>query len=987
MGDYEQKGLFDFLGDEEEEPKAETEKVETVKEESQKLQQEIPPAASAVEPQEQPEPEQQEDSSPVSLGPGKRLFVVDGYGIIYRSYFAFITRPLTDGQGRNVSAVFGFFNTLMMILNKYRPDYLVVAMDAKGKTFRHLMYPEYKANRDKAPDDLHAQVPLILEILDAVGIPYRMQEGMEADDIIATLSTEARKKSLETVIVTGDKDLMQLVCPSVSVLRPPRKGEKEYMFCHEEQVPEIYGVRADQIVDYLTILGDSSDNVPGIRGLGPKGAEKLLADYGTLENAYAHIGELSKGVQAKLEEARGQIGLSHTLIVLKDDLFEVRDFDGEGFGAGDLNWAQAVPLFSDLNCKALAQLASKLSSHGRTYAMPATVEQPKQAPVEEDDGFKVSMSPNPLYKAICSLDELERTLKAATGLGIVALDTETTSIDAMQAELVGFSFCSEIGKAWYVPLVTGGKRVQEEKPVLDVLRRCLKGVRIVGQNIKYDYTVLRRAGLELECLHFDTMIAAWLLASDSGVYNMDDLAKRYLDYDTVRFEDVVKDGAKLFSDISLKESVRYAAEDSDVTWALYQLFAHKLEKKGLRKVFFDLEMPLVKTIADMEFNGILLDTKKIGDLSAYLEAERLEVEKQVFGLCGKEFNMNSPKQLQEILFVDRNLPTGKKTKSGFSTDSDVLEDLARKTEDPVPELILRSRFLVKLRGYCEGLPVLVNPDTHRIHPSFLQTGTGTGRLSCKSPNLQNIPIRTEEGRRIRGAFPAKEGCVLLSADYSQIELVVLAHFSQDQALKDAFIHGEDVHKMTAALIFDEFAEMVTPEQRRIAKTINFGVIYGMSAFRLANELDIGRKEAQGFIDAYFNRYPGVTRFVEKTRAEAQEKLMVETMFGHQRLIPQMASSNKVELAGAQRIAVNSVIQGTAAEIMKIAMINISKALKDGNFKSRLLLQVHDELIFEVPLDEVESMKEMVKQQMTGAVTLDVPLRCSIETGTDWGQMH
>ncbi|MGX8678865.1 MAG: DNA polymerase I [Sphaerochaetaceae bacterium] len=925
------------------------------------------------------------DDEPAKPSAKGRLFAVDGYGIIYRSYFAFINRPLTDAQGRNVSAVFGFFNTLMMIIGKYNPEYLVVAMDAHGKTFRHELYPEYKANRDAAPEDLHAQVPMILDILKAAGIPYRMQVGMEADDIIATLCRQAGRSGLETVIVTGDKDLMQLVGDGVTVLRPPRKGEKDYMLCTKDEVPQIYGVKPDQIVDYLTILGDSSDNVPGIDGLGPKGAEKLLGQYGTLGSVYSHIDELSPSVQAKLEAAKDHIGLSHTLIVLKDDLFKVDDFDKEGFSAKDLDWSKAVPLFYQAGSKTLAALAARISGKSVSHEAPPPEANPEPAAMQ-DDGFRVTMSPNPDYKAITTLEELDRTLKEAASLGIMALDTETTSVDEMQASLVGFSFCSQIGKSYYVPLVCEGRRMLDEKKVLEILSRRLEGVKVVGQNIKYDYNVLRRAGLVLGCLHFDTMIAAWLLSSDSGVYNMDDLAKRNLAYDTVKFEDVVPKG-KLFSDISLSDSVRYGAEDSDVTWALYQLFGHRLEKAGLMNVFTEIEMPLVKTIADMEYNGILLDTDKIAALSKTLEDERIGIEAQVYKACGKEFNLNSPKQLQEVLFVDRNLPTGKKTRSGFSTDSDVLEDLANKTDDPVPSLILRSRFLTKLRGYCEGLPALVNPSTGRIHPSFLQTGTRTGRLSCKNPNLQNIPVRTEEGRMIRGAFPSAPGCVLLSADYSQIELVVLAHYSNDPALLDAFRSGEDVHRRTASMIFGQLPELVTPDQRRIAKTINFGVIYGMSAFRLSNELGISRKEAQGFIDSYFLMYKGVKKFVEQTQQQAKKDLMIHTMFGHQRLIPQMASSNKVELAGAERIAVNSVIQGTAAEIMKKAMIGVSQTLIDGKFSSKLLLQVHDELIFEVPEAEVESMKAMVSRVMTSAAKLSVPLRCSIETGTDWGQMH
>lgn len=901
----------------------------------------------------------------------KRLFIIDGYGIIYRSYFAFITRPLTDADGKNVSAIFGFFNTLMKIIKEHNPEYLVVALDSPTKTFRHEMYPEYKANRDKAPEDLHAQVPRIVEILNAVGIPIKMQNGMEADDIIATLTVQATKLGLDSVIVTGDKDLMQLVNDHVFVLRPPKKDEKDYMLCSEKEVPDIYGVRPDQIVDYLTILGDSSDNVPGIKGLGEKGAQKLLGEYGTLDEVYKNIESLSKGVQEKLRAATDHIELSRKLILLKSDLFEISDFDEEGFSSASLDWSKAVPKFEAVKSRQLITLAKQLGAEVK-------IENVTKVTTDEPE-FSIKMKENPLYTLITDINQLKEALDVATKDKIMALDTETTSLDVLQANLVGISFSNEIGRAWYVPL-----SLFDQDEVLKIFEEKLRDVSIVGQNIKYDYNILRRVGLELKNLGFDTMIAAWLLNSDSGVYNMDDLADRYLGYKTIKYQDVVEEG-DLFSSVSLENACKYSCEDSDVTWALYKLFSHELEKKGLLSVLTNIEMPLIKSIADMEYNGIILDKEKIQKLGETFSKEQKKVELQIFELCNKEFNLNSPKQLQEVLFVDRKLPTGKKTHSGFSTNSEVLENLAQTTDDPVPALILQSRMYGKLKSYCESLPVLINKNTKRIHPSYLQTGTGTGRLSCKSPNLQNIPIRTQEGRLIRGSFVAREGFKLLSADYSQIELVVLAHYSEDPTLTQAFRDGEDVHRVTASLIFDVFPEMVTPQQRQIAKTINFGVIYGMSAFRLSGELGISKREAQSFIDSYFERYKGITSFIERTKAEAKENLMVKTMFGHHRLIPQMASSNKLELASAQRVAVNSVIQGTAAEIMKIAMINITKALE--GYESKLLLQVHDELILEVKESELEQVKDLVNKEMTGAVKLRVPLRCSIETGDDWGQMH
>lgn len=932
-----------------------------------------------------------EEGGPAPKAGPRRLFVVDGYGMIYRSYFAFVSRPLTDAEGRNVSALHGFFNTLMKILSDHRPDCLVVALDAAGKTFRHKLFPEYKANRDKAPEDLHAQVPMILSVLDAVGIPYRMQEGMEADDIIATLSRGAESQGWETVVVTGDKDLMQLVGDKVAVLRPPRKGEKDYTLCRAAEVAQLFGVRPDQMIDYLTIVGDASDNVPGIRGVGPKGAQKLLAQYGSLEEVYKHLDDLTPKMRERFVEAQGHLDLSHTLIVLKDDLFPVGDLEKESFGAKPLDWTRAIDLFRSRNLKTLASMASRLGGGGQAPAAtgapePVRVPAARPAPLPQEELPVVTMAPDPQYTAITSLEELDRTLEEAVSGGAVALDTETTSLDAIDADLVGLSFCSDPGRAFYVPIVAGGKRILEPGPVLEIFRRRLKGTRIIGQNLKYDYNVLRRAGLELERLDFDTMIAAWLLDSDSRVYNLDDLSDRMLGHQTVRFDDVVPKGEG-FESVPLEDAVRYAAEDSAVAWALAQALRPRLQRAGLLGVLEEIEMPLVKTIADMESAGALLDPKRIAALSETLADEQAKVEEETYRLCSKTFNINSPKQLQEVLFFERKLQTGKRTRSGYSTDSEILQKLEATSGDPVPGLILRSRFLTKLQGYCKGLPPLINPRTGRIHPSFLQTSTATGRLSCKDPNLQNIPIRTEEGRLVRSAFPAAPGTVLLSADYSQIELVVLAHYSGDPALLEAFRNGEDVHRRTASMIFETIPELVTAEQRRIAKTINFGVIYGMSPYRLSNELHVPYSKAKSFIDSYFHLYKGVRDFVERTCREAERDLEVRTMFGHRRPVPQIASSNKVEQAAAQRIAVNTVIQGTAAEIMKKAMIAIGARMRREGLGSRLILQVHDELIFEVPFGETERMRALVEEEMAGAARLSAPLRCSIETGADWGEMH
>ena len=859
----------------------------------------------------------------------RRVFIVDGYGQIYRSYFAFLTNPLKDRDGNNVSAVFGFFNTVMMLVRQYKPEYLVVAMDSRGKTFRHEMYDQYKANRDKTPDDLHAQVPVIDDFLDKMHIPQYERQGMEADDIIATIARKASKEGLETVMVTGDKDLLQLVRDDVFALRPPRKGEKEYRLCGKPEVEEIFGVRPDQIVDYLTILGDASDNVPGINGIGEKGAVKLLSEYQSLDNVYDNIDKMSKGIQAKLEAARDHIELSHKLVMLKDDVFDDSELDFESFGSSQIDWRTGVSLFRGMGSENLAKAAERLIPASDFSLIPEEVE-PQKEEVEE---VKVSTRD-------ITAQELKDILATAKDQELLALDVELSGDDEMTADVDSIS------------ISTKGTEVLRLKPTEETkaaLNSELGRFRIVGQNLKMKKKALRRWGLGDFVSYADTMLASWLLNTSQ---------------------------------------TKFDPEDSSASLRNLERLEKDLEQKGLGDIFHKLEMPLSDILCSMEFEGITLDTDRIESFGRDLEKEVLSIQQDIYTLCGHEFNLNSPKQLQEVLFVERNLPTGKKTKSGFSTDSDVLENLADSTEDPVPELLLRYRLLSKLLStYVNALPTLINPETGRVHTTFLQTGTATGRLSSKNPNLQNIPIRTEEGRRIRDAFVPKAGCRLMSADYSQIELVVLSHISWDINLRSAFLHGEDVHKETAALIFNEFPEMVTPEQRRAAKTINFGIMYGMSAFRLARDLKIPRKDAQRFIDSYFEQYHGVRDFIEQAKEQAKRDGFVKTAQGHIRYIPEMRSSNKTELAAAERAAVNTIIQGTAAEIMKNAMIALSKAIKDAGLKSKMLLQVHDEVIFEVPEDECQRMESLVRECMENAAKLSVPLKVGIEFGSSWGEMH
>lgn len=861
----------------------------------------------------------------------KRVFIVDGYGQIYRSYFAFMTNPLKDKEGNNVSAVFGFFNTVMSLLRQYNPQYLVVAMDSKGKTFRHEMYDQYKANRDKTPEDLHAQIPVISDFLDAMHIPHFNRVGMEADDIIATIARKAGKEGIETVMVTGDKDLLQLVRDDVFALRPPRKGEKEYRLCNGGDVQEIFGVRPDQIVDYLTILGDSSDNVPGIDGIGEKGAVKLLTEYGTLDNVYANIGKLTKSVASKLEAARDHVGLSHDLVMLKDDVFEDEEMDFASFETSQIDWKEGVRLFRQMGSENLAKAAQRMVPATEFSLESDDEEQKVEAPGQSVEAKVRNVGSSAFISALSSVSDD----------ALIGLCLEVSEEDDMMSVITSVSFSIDPSEC----ICT--HEISDE--LLKALDANLGRLRIVGQNLKSMSKVLRRFGVCNARFYADTMLMAWLLNTSL---------------------------------------TKFDPESSAQSLANFADFDERLKKQSLSDLFYNMEMPLSSILAGMESEGIIMDVSRIQAFEADLEKEVSSVQKDIYTLCGKEFNLNSTKQLQEVLFVDRNLPTGKKTKSGFSTDSDVLEELSYTTDDPVPALLLRYRMLSKLLStYVQALPDLINSKTGRIHTTFLQTGTATGRLSSKNPNLQNIPIRTDEGRRIRDAFVPKEGCRLMSADYSQIELVVLSHITGDVNLRNAFINGGDVHRETAALIFGVFPEMVTPAQRRAAKTINFGIMYGMSAFRLSNDLKIGRKDAQKFIDTYFEQYSGVRDFIEKTKVQAREDGYVKTEMGHIRYIPEMKSSNKSVLAAAERVAVNTVIQGTAAEIMKKAMIDLEKGICEAGLRSRMLLQVHDEVIFEVPEDEVSAMQELVRNCMENACRLSVPLRVGIEVGSSWGEMH
>lgn len=906
--------------------------------------------------------------------PDPALYIIDGYALIYRSYFTFMNRPLRDMEGNNVSALYGFFNTLLMLLNKYKPQYLVVAMDSTVPTFRHELYGQYKATRDKAPQDLHAQVPRITEILEAAGIPHIGRDGLEADDIIASLVRNAEKEGVHSVVVTGDKDLLQLVGPSVSALRPPRKGEKEYRLIGAKEVEEELGVRADQIGDYLALVGDSSDNIPGVPGIGPKGALKLLRTYGTLDAIYEHLDELPETLAKKLRESRNSAYLSRALVQLRTDAGDCAAFDKNRFSMDNTDWSKAIPYFEKAQAKSLIAAIGGKPTAGR-----------QQGPAGTADNWPVRGT----YQAVKTLEELDRLLTRMAEGKILAFDMETTGLDEMAARPVGFSCTNRSFEAWYAPLVADNKPVLPEKEARRLLHRCLveQKTAIVGQNLKFDYKILARWGIGDVNIAFDTMIAAWLLDAAGGIYNLEYLAKKYLNgYTMVKFTDVVPEKNGQFSSVALPAAVNYAAEDADIAWRLREVLDKQLTERGMHRLFDEVEMPLVRILADMELTGVKLDPKKLEEFDREIVQRIAKIEQEIYDEVGHPFNINSPKQLQQVLFVERKLPVGKKNKTGFSTDTDTLEQLS--AIDTVGRLVLLDRALVKLKStYIDSLPAMINAETGRIHTSYIQTGTATGRLSSRNPNLQNIPIRSEDGRRIREAFVPEEGCLFLSADYSQIELVVLAHLADDHNLKEAFLHGEDIHQYTASLIFSVSPEDVTPQQRRIAKTINFGVMYGMSPFRLANELQISQNEAKNFINGYFARFSSVQAFMQRIRKEAERTGKVATMLGRERFIPEITSRNRSEKSQGERIAVNTVIQGSAADIMKLAMIRVVRRMERERLASRLIMQVHDELIFEVPEKEITGMQFLVREEMEHAYHLSLPLKVSMEVGSSWGQMH
>ncbi|MBO5691802.1 MAG: DNA polymerase I [Spirochaetaceae bacterium] len=931
------------------------------------------------------------NSSEYPQSSDKTLYIIDSYGLIYRSYYAFISRPLTNKDGENVSAVFGFFRNLKAVLDKYKPHGLVAAFDPKGPTFRHQMYDQYKATRQKTPEDLHAQVPVIEEILVALGIPVLRQDGFEADDVIATLAKQCCQQGRPCRILSADKDLMQLVDCTTEILKPDKAGGWEVVGA--AGVEAEWGVPPEGMLDLLSLIGDTADNVPGVPGVGIKTALKLLGEYGSLDGIYQHADEIKGAIGNKIRDGKDSAYFSKDLIALRYDVPLEASIDS--FSTENLNYQAAADLLMKHGVLAVAKQYATVAGESSGEKKDAVAEESSQGPEAQDfsqdfSSFRKNVGN---YSAVTDGAQLQEFIDQvlASPEKIVAFDCETDGLNSREASLVGFSLSCRSGEGFYIPLVCGdgllAGNLISKADALAQLQRLFgnKDCTVIMHNGKFDYQVLCCNGLpQPQCLIWDTMVAAWLLEPERSSYSLESLAAGKLGLETISFDSIVSKGST-FADLTLDQAVPYAAEDADLTWQLYQLFKPRLEQTNLLKLFLQLEMPVLPVLAQMELCGIHIEGHELEAYGQELSQEIAHIQAEIYEIVGHEFNIASTKQLQQVLFEERGLPTGKKTKSGYSTDTSVLETLA--ALDVVPRKILEFRAKSKLLStYVETLPKMADSQG-RIHTSFMQTGTATGRLSSRDPNLQNIPVRDEEGRRIRSAFTSSSDKVLISADYSQIELVLLAHLSQDEGLCSAFTSGIDVHKATAALIFGVAAEEVTAEMRRTAKTINFGVMYGMSAFRLSNELGIPRGQAQNFIEKYFATYAGISQFKEATISQAEEKGYVETIMGRRRYIPAINSRNKLEKSGAERIAVNTPIQGSAADIVKKAMLDVTALLKKEGCSAQLLLQVHDELIFECPKSEAEAAAALIRQGMESVVELRVPLKVSVEIGPRWGDFH
>jgi len=909
----------------------------------------------------------------------KQLILVDGSSYLYRAFHAMPS--LSNSQGQPTGAVYGVVNMLRRLLKDFQPEYMAMVFDAKGKTFRDDLYAEYKANRPPMPDELREQIAPLHAIVEAMGLPMLIVEGVEADDVIGTLARQATEMGMDCLVSTGDKDMAQLVNQHVTLMNTMDNSTLD-----PQGVVDKFGIPPERIVDYLTLMGDSVDNIPGVPKVGPKTAVKWLTQYGTLDEIIARAGEITGKVGENLRDVLDQLPLSHQLATIKRDV--PLDAGPTELKVQAADTERLTQLFAEMEFKTWLSelLPGKSAQNVDNHSAQTTGEE--QAPAADVN-----------YDIVLDESVFDAWLKKLQQAELFAFDTETTSLDYMQARIVGVSFAVKAGEAAYVPVAhqitledTDASTQLSRDVVLEKLRPLLEDAdkAKVGQNLKYDMSVLANHGITLRGVTFDTMLESYVLDSTATRHDMDSLALKYLNRNTIHFEDVAGKGAKqiTFDQVPVSVAGPYAAEDADVTLQLHQTLWPQLEKEPrLVELFRDIELPLLSVLSRIERNGVLIDANMLAKQSEELAQRMLEIQNESYEVAGEEFNLASPKQIQKILFEKLGLPVRKKTPKGApSTAEEVLVELAH--DFPLPKLILEYRGMSKLKStYTDKLPQRIDPGTKRVHTSYHQAVASTGRLSSSEPNLQNIPVRSAEGRRIRQAFIAPVGFSVLAADYSQIELRIMAHLSGDEGLLKAFAAGEDIHRATAAEVFAVPLNEVDNEQRRSAKAINFGLIYGMSAFGLARQLGITRGDAQEYVDLYFERYPGVKKFMDDTREQAHEQGYVETVFGRRLYLPDINHRNGQRRQYAERTAINAPMQGTAADIIKRAMIVMDRWIESAELDIKLIMQVHDELVFEIRDEHIAVAKIEINQLMTGVAELKVPLVVDIGTGSNWDEAH
>ncbi|MGB2869337.1 MAG: DNA polymerase I [Bacteroidota bacterium] len=930
----------------------------------------------------------------------QKIFLVDAMAIAYRAYYAFIQRPLINSKGQNTSAVYGFVTFLNRILTQENPDYIAVVSDTPAPTFRHKAYKDYKATREKMPEDMVSQLGLLKDVVRAYNIPLIELDGYEADDIIGTLAKRAEKEGVEVFLVTADKDFMQLISERTRMYRPARQGDEPEIVGFEE-VRKKFGVAPDKVIDVLGLIGDSSDNIPGVPGIGEKTAIPLVQQYGSIEGIYENLEKiLQKGVRGKLEANKDKALLSKSLVTIDTNVPIKIDF--HTLKASEKDTAKLLQLFELLEFRTLLQKLKYSDIEKNLKETTKLASSTPEVPLSDIRAVKHT------YTLISTQKEFDKLCSVLSSAGEFVLDTETTSRDALRADIVGMSFSARPHEAFYIPISApeaeqatnlfgekeGRSRTESPGFPMEEVSRRLKPIlenpktRKIGHNLKYDMLVLSQHGISLEGRFFDTMIASYALRAD-GQHSMDAAAREHLSYKTISYEDLTGTGKdqKRIRDVALKSVSEYSCEDADITMQLSALLKKKLDKIGMTGLCEEMEFPLVSVLARMERAGVAVDLQYLSGMSKELERQLDTLTTDIHRIAGGAFNINSTQQLGEVLFKTLKLPTVRKTKTGFSTDVGVLETLRH--EHPVIEKLLDYRQLSKLKStYVDALPQLIHPDTGRVHTSFNQTVAATGRLSSSDPNLQNIPIRTEIGRSIRKAFiPADKNSMILSADYSQVELRIMAHISGDEGLATAFRNSEDVHTTTASKVFGVDLPGVTRDMRRKAKEVNFGIMYGIGPFGLSNRLEISQAEAKEIIERYFDRFPKVKQYIGDTIENARKTGYVSTLLGRRRYLPDLRSANRNIRQNAERQAINMPIQGTAADLIKLAMVHIDSGIREGKLSSTMILQVHDELVFEMLKKEERVVRSLVEKNMREALSLSVPLEVEIGVGSNWLEAH